>query len=499
MTKLDIRKKIDRYIYHENNLPIQKMGKRFMDKNRIIKAFIISIILATTSIAISPSGIALTTFHTIQGTLYVDDEVADPGVEIKLTVGSFVRIIETEQPDQGGYNYAAGFDHATYGGMTVQFKVKYKGSFVSPVDNASIVLDKDTENVERYIVDLHVNESSPSGDDDDDSGGDDDDDSGGGGGSSSGGGGGSTIVSPTADANGPYSGFIDEEITFDGSGSTDDGTITNFTWDFGDGNIGYGETTTHIYSSPDLYTVTLTVTDNEGAKDTDGTTALISQPNLPPTNPEVYGPTSGTKNTEYTYTALSSDPDNDSIQYTFEWGDDNITETEFLPNGTAADQDYSWESAGKYTIKVNASDNQNASSGTTEYIVLIDVHIVDDIGYLIDDDADGTYDCFHNDTSGQEYDVEKQDDGTYLIDDDGDGSWDWIYDIETGTLTKYSGEPTTELDSTTIIVLVIIVILILIILGYLVKRSNDKKKAQKKAAEKKSVTKKKNTGKKSKK
>jgi len=118
---------------------------------------------------------------------------------------------------------------------------------------------------------------------------------------------------------------------------------------------------------------------------------------------------------------------------------------------------------------------------------------------MTDDDTDGTYDSFHNDTSGQKTDVEKQDDGTYLLDDDGDDSWDWIYDIETDTLTEYSGEPTSEPDNTALIVLAIIVILFLIILGYLVKRSNDIKKAQKKAAEKKSQPENKTTSKKSKK
>ena len=308
----------------------------------------------------------------------------------------------------------------------------------------------------------------------------------------------STNQDPIADASASETlGFIDTPVTFDGSLSSDDGSITNYTWNFGDETTGYDVVTTHAYVNPGEYIVTLTVTDNEGATDDDTVTVVISQPNIPPTAPEVDGTSSGTQNTEYTYTAVSTDADNDTIQYIINWNDGEVTETDFLPNGTATIQSHSWLSAGKYMISVKASDNQTVS-GTTEYTVLIDVHLVDDIGYLIDDDADGTYDSFHNDTSGQETDVEKQDDGTYLLDDDGDGSWDWIYDIETDTLTEYS-EPTSEPDNSALIVLAIIVILFLIILGYLVKRSNDKKKAQKKAAEKKSQPKKKTTSKKSKK
>ncbi len=179
---------------------------------------------------------------------------------------------------------------------------------------------------------------------------------------------------PTAKANGPYSGFIDEEITFDGSGSSDsDGTITNYTWDFGDGTTGYGETTTHAYSSPGNYSVTLTVKDDEGASDDDESYAIISQPNLPPTDPIVNGPENGTQNTEYNFTAQSTDLDiNDTIQYIFEWGDGETTTTEFLPSGTATTQTHSWADPGEYTINVTAYDNATASSETTEFVISIE-------------------------------------------------------------------------------------------------------------------------------
>jgi len=53
---------------------------------------------------------------------------------------------------------------------------------------------------------------------------------------------------------------------FDGSGSSDsDGSIVNYSWDFGDGSsAGTGVTTSHVYSQTGTYTVTLTVTDNGG-------------------------------------------------------------------------------------------------------------------------------------------------------------------------------------------------------------------------------------------
>jgi len=75
---------------------------------------------------------------------------------------------------------------------------------------------------------------------------------------------------PVADAGGDKIVYVDEEVTFDASASSDpDGSIVSYEWDFGDGSTDSGETVTHKYSEQRDYTVILTVTDNDGAKDTD--------------------------------------------------------------------------------------------------------------------------------------------------------------------------------------------------------------------------------------
>ena len=66
---------------------------------------------------------------------------------------------------------------------------------------------------------------------------------------------------------GPENPVVNETIIFNASLSYDpDGNITAYEWEFGDGATGTGEIVNHSYSSPGNYTVNLTVTDDDGAK-----------------------------------------------------------------------------------------------------------------------------------------------------------------------------------------------------------------------------------------
>ena len=276
---------------------------------------------------------------------------------------------------------------------------------------------------------------------------------------------------PIADAGGPYTGVINIPLSFDGSGSNDsDGTITNYTWNFGDGNSSSEIKPSHTYSKSGNYSVTLNVTDNTSLSDIDTTYAIISPtPNLPPTSPDVNGPKYGTKNAVYTYTAVSSDPDNDTIQYVFNWGDGSESKTDFLSNGTLSSQTHKWTSAGRFIIEVKAYDN-NTYSGITSYFVMIDAVYIKNIGYLIDNNADGIYDAFYSNSTRDETLVQKQEDGTYLIDINGDSIWDYEYDFTTDTIIPILGEQgslgeeekTEDLPWTTIGVIIIVIIIILI-------------------------------------
>lgn len=74
--------------------------------------------------------------------------------------------------------------------------------------------------------------------------------------------------------------------TFDGSDSTDpDGQIVRWDWAWGDGspNTDNGDPTeTHTFTGPGTYRVTLTGTDDDGARDTATRDVVLSAPNQPP-------------------------------------------------------------------------------------------------------------------------------------------------------------------------------------------------------------------------
>lgn len=92
-----------------------------------------------------------------------------------------------------------------------------------------------------------------------------------------GGGGGSAPAAnspPTAVINvNKTSGYAPLSVEFDGSSSSDrDGSVTEYSWDFGDGTSSLGSQANHTYTSLGLFTATLTVSDDDGA----GSSASVS-------------------------------------------------------------------------------------------------------------------------------------------------------------------------------------------------------------------------------
>ena len=266
---------------------------------------------------------------------------------------------------------------------------------------------------------------------------------------------------PVADASagGPYQGFVNEAILFDGSDSYDpDGGIVDWDWQFGDGNSLSGRIVNHTYTKAGSYLVKLTVTDTQGATDTDIKTCTIKARNKAPTPPSISGPISGKKNIEYTYTVFSEDTDNDSLLYTFHWGDGAFQTSGSMIQSVNFSTSHSWSEAGRYNLTVIVSDNHSESSSTLT--VYIDALQTRGAGYLIDYDSDGVYDAFYSDETKQTLSVQRKGD-SYLIDKDGDGNWDYVYSDSTG-LTSY--QPPRKTPGFDLIVLLFSIVVFLFLL-----------------------------------
>jgi len=69
---------------------------------------------------------------------------------------------------------------------------------------------------------------------------------------------------PVANAGGSYAGSTNQATQLDGSASSDPdaGQVLTYHWDFGDGTSGNGAVVSHVYTAPNTYVATLTVTDD---------------------------------------------------------------------------------------------------------------------------------------------------------------------------------------------------------------------------------------------
>jgi PKD repeat protein/uncharacterized protein YraI len=75
---------------------------------------------------------------------------------------------------------------------------------------------------------------------------------------------------PDAVINAPSQGVVGQPITFDGGGSTGPNPIVSYRWAFGDGSTADAVTVEKTYGAVGVYNVTLTVTDDNGLEDSEG-------------------------------------------------------------------------------------------------------------------------------------------------------------------------------------------------------------------------------------
>jgi hypothetical protein len=165
-------------------------------------------------------------------------------------------------------------------------------------------------------------------------------------------------IPPTADA-GPDQIVTDEDnsgsqlVSLDGTGSSDaDGSIVSYVWTEGSTQIATGANTSFSFAVG-IHEVTLTVTDDMGATDTDTLTITVE---LPPNMPPVAD--AGSDQTVFISPGMTE-------------GEVFLDGTgSFDPDGTIADNDYVW------SVGVGPTVSAFLPLGTTE----VTLTVTDDMG-----------------------------------------------------------------------------------------------------------------------
>ncbi|HWR27639.1 MAG TPA: PKD domain-containing protein, partial [Candidatus Thermoplasmatota archaeon] len=162
----------------------------------------------------------------------------------------------------------------------------------------------------------------------------------------------------------PINPTTQETVFFNSTSYDSDGVLSNYTWDFVDGNFSYEQKTTHMYSDNGTYLITLNVTDNDGDTDTIQKTIQVS-PNYPPNTPNDPSPTNDASNIPLfsTLSWTSGDPNMDSLTYDVYFGmtsppdkvKSNQSDTTYDPGTMNFTITYYWKVVAWDTHGVNAT------------------------------------------------------------------------------------------------------------------------------------------------
>jgi len=177
---------------------------------------------------------------------------------------------------------------------------------------------------------------------------------------------------PTVVLEAPDTTDVNQSVTLDASGSTDDGNITSYTWDVdGDGTddqTTQTPTLNHTYTTAGTYTPTVVVTDDAGQTQTESTTIDVLAPNQPPTAVLTL-PESASEDEPVTLDATNSTDDRGIESYRWDF-DGNGTIDETTADATI---DHVYAEPNEYTPTVTVVDTNGLETTANATITIQDV------------------------------------------------------------------------------------------------------------------------------
>ncbi|MDH7517989.1 MAG: PKD domain-containing protein [Candidatus Thermoplasmatota archaeon] len=214
-------------------------------------------------------------------------------------------------------------------------------------------------------------------------------------------------------------------VYFNSTSYDPDGYLTNWTWEFSEGYIKYGEHVTHQYASNGTYTVTLTVRDNESLNASIQKTIYVG--NQIPIADFVFTPTNPTTNQDVYFTDTSIDVDGTIVSWWWNFGDGYYSD---LQNSI-----HRYYQEGTFLVSLSVTDNEGAANTTSKTVIVnlqndppypptviyppdgaIDIDINVTLNWTCDDpDGDPlVYDVYFGNTSPPSKVVDKQTNTTWV-------------------------------------------------------------------------------------
>jgi PKD repeat protein len=148
---------------------------------------------------------------------------------------------------------------------------------------------------------------------------------------------------------------VETTFTFLSTTYDPDGTITGYTWDFGDGSTAEGPEVTHSYPDDITYTVTMRVEYVSKDASKKGVKREVTVSNLPPMANATADRTKANRSEAFIFSALgSSDPDDplDALSYSWDFGDGGTAQ------GLMVSHAFNGSGEHRVTLTVRDDDNE---------------------------------------------------------------------------------------------------------------------------------------------
>ena len=157
-----------------------------------------------------------------------------------------------------------------------------------------------------------------------------------------------------------------QAVFFDGSTSTSSPTnpIAQYRWDFGDGNTGNGQTTTHAFSNAATYFVRLTVSDASGRSVQTTRTVTVGAGTAPIAS-FTFGPTPVRANAAVNFNASGSTAaaGRRIVSYRWDYGDGS-------PAETGLQVAHAFSVGGTYTVTLVVTDDVGRTNTTSRTVTV---------------------------------------------------------------------------------------------------------------------------------